>query len=119
MSVSTETALVTKIVKAIKRLYPSAWTFKVVGHPYQESGVPDLLVCVDGLLIGMEVKHVKPRESEQHARERATPKQRLHIKWINEAGGMAGVVTSVSDALEMIERARLKHGIIIEKINEE
>lgn len=115
MSVSSETALVTKIAKAIHVEHPRAWVFKVHGSPWQESGVPDLIVLVDGLFIGMEVKHVKPGESDQHARERATPKQRMQIGKINQAGGMAGVVISVSEALEMIERARLKQQYLNEK----
>lgn len=100
-----ETDLVAKIRKAILKIYPNAWIFKVHGNPYQLAGVPDLLVCVAGLLIGMEVKDPKPGESLQHARERATPNQRKQIRDINAAGGMAGVVISVEEALDMVETA--------------
>lgn len=79
------------------------WFFKVVGSPYQMSGVPDILVCIEGMLFGLEVKHQKPGESEQHARDRATPGQLVQIMRINRAGGKAGVVISVQEALALIE----------------
>lgn len=115
---ANEAALVKKIVSAIHKRHPAAWFLKVVGSPWQMSGVPDILVCVNGLLIGMEVKHQKPGETEEYTRSRATPLQRIQIQKINQAGGMAGVVISVDEALDMIDRAHLKHGITIRTINE-
>lgn len=72
-------------------------------------GIPDLLICLDGLLIGIEIKFPRPGESVEHARARATSQQRRQIRLINDAGGMAGVVTSVQEALDLIRRAFLKH----------
>lgn len=113
---SRESALVELIVKAVKRRYMDAWAFKVVGSPYQMTGVPDLLFCINGLLVGCEVKHIKPGESVQHARERATQGQRVQIARINRAGGIAGVVTSPEEALDLIERG-LKHRLGEKKDN--
>jgi len=104
-----EAQLQSQIWKAIIGLSPNAWIFHPVGGPYQTPGIPDLLVCVDGLLIGMEIKHQKPGESVEHARSRATPQQRKQIRLINNAGGVAGVVTSVAEAIDMIRRAYVKH----------
>jgi hypothetical protein len=95
------------IWKAIATAYPSAWLFKVVGSPYQMSGVPDLLVVVRGLLFGFEVKHVRPGESRQHAVERATPGQLVQIDRLRRAGAVADVVTSPAEVLALI-RARLE-----------
>ena len=106
---TTETQLQARIVKAIKGIRPNSWIFHPVGGPFQLPGVPDLLMCVDGLFIGMEIKHPKPGESVQHARERATPQQRRQIGLINKAGGMAGVVVSVPEALDLVHRAFVKH----------
>lgn len=91
--------------------FPNAWIFHPVGGPYQKPGIPDLLICIDGLLIGMEIKHPKPGESVEHARARATPQQRKEIRAINAAGGMAGVVTSVPEAMDLIRRTFVKHGV--------
>lgn len=103
-TVTNETGLVRKIWTALLQEYPDAWVFKVHGGPMQMAGVPDLLLCIDGVMIGVEVKFVRPGESHQHAVERATPGQRLQIGRIIAAGGMAGVVTSVEETLSLIER---------------
>lgn len=101
-----------EIVKAVLTTYPGSWVFKVVGSPYQMTGVPDLLICVKGMLAGVEVKFVRPGESPEHARERATPGQRVQIARINAAGGIAGVATSAEEALDIIERGLRKTGIV-------
>ena len=102
MAHTKETALVAAIKRAILARYPSAWVFKVVGHPYQESGIPDLLVCVQGHLFGLEVKLRRPGESEAHARERASDEQSKHIAGIRAAGGTALVILSADEALSAI-----------------
>lgn len=102
---TNESGLVTDIVKAIRRWYPGAWTFKVVGNPYQMTGVPDLLVLVNGRLVGLEVKFVRPGESVAHARGRATTGQLSQIRSIRDAGGVAGVVVSVNEALALVALA--------------
>lgn len=109
MSWRNESALVNAICKAIEREHPDVWILKVHGGPYQRAGVPDLLLCWEGLFIGMEVKHQKPGETEQGARERATLLQRSEIGKINKAGGLACVVLTPDEALGVIERAKRKH----------
>lgn len=101
---SNEATLVKSIERAIRHQYPKSWVFKVVGSPYQMTGVPDLVAVVMGRFFGLEVKHQKPGESLAHALSRASPAQLLQIRLIEEAGGYAGVVTTVEDALEIIER---------------
>lgn len=100
-----ENQLQAQVWKMVIERYPSAWIFHPVGGPYQKPGVPDLLICIDGYFIGMELKHPKPGESIEHARNRATVQQRKEIKRINAAGGIAGVVVSVKEAEEMLDRA--------------
>lgn len=104
-----ESGLVAAIVKEIRALYPGAWIFKVVGNPYQMSGVPDLLLCVEGLLIGLEVKFQRPGESRESALSRATPGQVAQIHAIRRAGGYADVVLSVDEALVFIINAVNEH----------
>lgn len=105
---STEKVLVNAIQRAIESKHPGAWVFKVVGNPYQRVGVPDLLVCVRGLLIGLEVKLQRPGESLEHALDRATPGQLHELERIAEAGGAGAVVTSAESALSVIELALRK-----------
>lgn len=105
-----ETGLTNRIVKAIRQNYPSAWIFKVHGGPMQMSGVPDLLLSVEGLLIGAEVKFPRPGESQDYTRSRATPNQRAKIRDINASGGFARVVISVDETLKLIEDALREHG---------
>ncbi len=104
-----ETALVGAIGKAIKKQYPTAFVMKTHGGPMQEPGIPDLLCCIEGLFIGLEVKHQKPRESEEHARDRATPLQRIKIQRINEAGGIGAIVLTPEEALEVIATTITRH----------
>lgn len=101
-----EAALVRQIVRRIREENPDAWVFKTVGSPYQMPGVPDLILSIDGLFLGLEVKHIKPGESAEHAMYRATNQQRAHIRRINDSGGVARVVTSPEEALAAIARAR-------------
>jgi len=103
--VATEYTLVNKIKKAILEHYPDAWVFKVVGSPQQESGVPDLLVCVRGRLVGIEVKYRRPRESAAAAVGRATPLQVAQLAKMHRAGAVVGVVLDVEGALGLIAHA--------------
>ena len=112
---TNENQLQRRIWKEVIRRWPNAWLFHPVGGPFQMPGVPDLLICAKGLLIGMEIKHVKPGESVDHARQRATAQQRRQIRLINAAGGMAGVVVSVEEAVGMVERAFVKQKVLIEE----
>lgn len=100
---TSEAKLVTAIVKALAKQYPWAWIFKVVGSPFQMTGVPDLLVCVEGHLFGFEVKFQRPGESQKHALDRATPGQRVQISRLRNAGATADVITSVQEAVATIE----------------
>lgn len=99
-----ETRLDHRIVKAVLAEYPGSWVLKVHGGPYQTEGVPDLLFCVHGLLVGMEVKCQGPGESEAHARERTTLTQRVQIARINKAGGIAATVLSPAEGLALVAR---------------
>jgi len=102
---TNEGALTAAIQKEIHARWPSAWQFKVVGSPYQMAGVPDLLLCIEGRLIGLEVKFIRPGESHAHAMERTSPQQRVQIDRIRVAGGGAATVTSIPEAMAVIEEA--------------
>lgn len=97
-----ESTVVASIHKVIVEKYPQAWVFKVFGNAFQMSGVPDLLVCIDGLLFGLEVKAPRSSETREAAAGRATALQMLQIKRLVEAGAVAAVVTSPAEALAVI-----------------
>lgn len=101
---TSEAGLVTAIVTAISKHYPGCWVFKVVGSPFQMTGVPDLLAVIEGHTFGIEVKFQRPGESWQHAVSRATPGQIRQIHRLRRAGATADVVTSIDEALALIDR---------------
>ncbi len=87
------------IVRWLKQ-QPEIWIFKVHGGGWGRRGVPDILVCHQGRMVGMEVKgsqKAKPSESQE-----------LEIYRINLAGGVAGVVRSVDDARQLLEKASMQ-----------
>lgn len=95
-----EKAVVNKIRDALKAAGVK-WIMKTHGSPYQQSGVPDLL-CVapgTGRLVGIEVKR-------PHGTWKVTELQKKQIELIREAGGVAGVATSVEEALSLLAEAQ-------------
>jgi hypothetical protein len=103
MGAQPETKLVGRIRDAITDEYPDAWITKISGGPYQTAGIPDLLVCIKGILFGLEVKAQRVGESREHALGRTTDRQQAQIDGINRAGGIATTVLSPGEALALIE----------------
>ena len=64
------------------------------GGSGSEVGIPDLLVCYRGAFIGMEVKQPKAYP---------VPIQKVQLRRIREAGGIAGIVRSKEDADELLK----------------
>lgn len=90
-----ESKLVNKIKANLENKIGGLW-IKVHGGPYQQGGISDLLGCVDGCYIALEVK-IPERRNE------VTKKQAHFIKQVIDEGGIAAVVTSVEEALEAVE----------------
>lgn len=86
-----------KIVQAIKAHLTDRGhrVFKIQGsdESFQEVGIPDLLCCVHGWFVGLEVK--------QSGGE-ASPRQLLILRQIYEAGGVAGIVESVAQVASLL-----------------
>ncbi len=82
-----------KISKAIKRKYPTSKLYKIHGSPYQERGIPDLVGCINGRFVALEVK--RPGE-------KPTKYQENQLQAIGTAGGVTGVVTSELEALKLV-----------------
>lgn len=99
MSRQPEGKVVKKIRDHLKKR--GARSFKIHGgdNPYQEVGIPDLLVCFRGRFIGLEVKLPG---------EKPSPVQRVVLRSIEEAGGIAAVVTSVAEVEVILKRIARK-----------
>lgn len=62
----------------------SAWFIKYwAGAQYTKSGIPDILACVNGYFVGIEVKAQDGKPSDL---------QLLNVQRINDAGGFAFVL---------------------------
>ena len=74
-----------------------AWHLKTYSDGVQRSGVPDLLCCVNGYFVAVEVKSETGRP---------TPLQIWNIEKIREAGGIAMVL--YPDGFDEFKRLMLK-----------
>lgn len=72
------------------------FAFKVHGSEYMMAGLPDIIVCAQGRFVGLETKmpstrgNVSPRQSYVHSQ-------------IENAGGVAQVVCSPQEALDVVK----------------
>ena len=76
-----------------------AWHIKTHGNMFSHAGTPDILACVKGRFIAIEVKRPKGVISEL---------QKANIELIKRAGGVAFIAYSVED----VERNLQKEHII-------
>lgn len=92
-----EKAVENKIKKWLKD--KGYWFFKVHGSIFQSSGIPDILACIDGKFVAIEVKRTKGGV--------VLPLQKAQIAKIKENGGIAGVATSMEEFLEILKEGKL------------
>lgn len=80
----------------------SNWVFKVHGgSQFQRAGVPDIIACINGRFIAVEVKRPKGGI--------ISPLQKANINLINMSGGVALVATSVDEVkFELIRQGVIK-----------
>jgi hypothetical protein len=87
-----EAPITKKIQRKLKAM--GAFQYKTHGAADQRRGLPDIICCYQGYFVGLEVK--RPGR-------RATPLQAFTLEQIRQAGGIAGVVHSVEEALELLQ----------------
>ena len=85
----------------ITKEYPGSFSFKVHGNGFQKAGIPDLVCCINGRFIGIEVKQ-PGKEAE------LTKLQSLRIEQIRKAGGVGFMATSVEDVERELRRCLKK-----------
>ena len=87
-----ESLLQRQIIKHLRGM--GAWVFNVHGSPYQQVGVPDLLVGYEGRFYAMEVKMPGGVLS---------PVQAKVMDEIRASGAVAGRVESIEEAVRLLE----------------
>lgn len=87
-----ERTYTTRLVEELRKLPTSRW-IKVGPGPYQEAGLPDLIGCVQGRFIAIEVK-VKGN--------RPTEKQAAVLASLNAAGSLTLIVFAGADPRKVI-----------------
>lgn len=98
-----ETKITREILKYLRGR--GIWCFKVAGGPMQQRGVPDIICCVGGVFVALEVKRPKLG--------RLTDLQALTIEDIRQNNGFAEVVTSVEEAAAVIEEV---DGYVLQRV---
>ena len=94
----SEADLVKKIMTKLEKGPGGIW-IKVSAGPFQVAGLPDIIGCYKGLFFGLEVK-LPGKENT------LTKIQQFWIRKIVEAGGIAHMVTSVEQALEIVNKSQ-------------
>ena len=69
--------------------------FKVHGSEHMMAGLPDIIVCAKGLFISLETKNPESRDD-------VSPRQRYVHGLIEDAEGIAHVVCSPAEAINVI-----------------
>lgn len=96
MSEKPETKLQRQIVEELKLNYgQNIWILKTHGSGYQKRGVPDLLICLYGRFIAIEVKMPGKEPTEN---------QRAVMWEMQKAGVYTACVTTVSHAVNVCDR---------------
>lgn len=70
--------------------------FKVHGSKFMPAGIPDIICCVEGWFLGIEVKRpgAKNEQSEQ---------QKVHERNINKSKGTYLLVDSLEEVVDYVE----------------
>ena len=66
----------TRIMAAIRQLYPEAFVRKIAAGVYSERGFPDVLVIIDGLYIGLEIKRPFLGSNSTPSKQSREPEER-------------------------------------------
>lgn len=73
--------------------------FKIHGSESMMAGLPDLICCVDGKFLGLEVKTPLTLDN-------VSPRQRYVKGLIEASSGQCHIVASIADAMAIIDRMR-------------
>lgn len=86
-----ELQLKNKIVQILRKEYPQIWFYK--SHDMFTAGIPDLILCVEGKFVAIELKTIKGQ---------TTKLQEYTMDKIRNAGGTAWICRSVKDVRNLL-----------------
>lgn len=89
-----ERDIVSAILRYLRTI-PQCFAWKTHGGPYSPAGIPDIIACVDGRFVGLEVKQPGGK---------LTLIQEATLRKITEAGGTAHMVTCVEDVSRIVSQ---------------
>lgn len=97
-----EKVIENKIKTALTSLGINCWFFKHAASAAMKVGIPDIICCIKGRFVGIEVKQEDGIQSDA---------QKVTCKNIQEAGGEYWIVWSYEDFVEQFNEfaRRLKH----------
>ena len=75
--------------------------FKVHGSIFMRSGIPDIIACINGYFVGIEVKN-------PNGKGVLSTIQQAHLKKIVECGGFSIMVDNYNDYLKFYEYIKNK-----------
>ena len=79
------------------RTVPRCMVTSIIPGPYGGRGISDLLICLDGKFIAIELKHGK---------NKATALQEKYLRDVRESGGVAVVCRSIKDLERVVKEAK-------------
>jgi len=83
-----------EILKTL-RSYGGTW-IKIHGNAQQGAGISDIIGCINGRFVAFEVK----RPDGSHG---LSPRQELFLQKVSDSGGVAAVVTSPQEVIEILK----------------
>ena len=100
MATGPEAKVKTKLRKRLIKEFPGCWTYMAPGGAFGRKGVPDIIACICGLFVAIEVK-------AKHGMK-ATPIQQYELDLISTACGISVVFDGWNE---------LQLDILIDEIN--
>lgn len=97
MTTQRESRISGKIMDALRA--EGVFCFKIHGGPTMMAGLPDIIACVDGRLLGLETKVPEKRSN-------VSPIQRHVHELMRGAGARVEVVCGVQEALGIVDDMR-------------
>lgn len=98
----TETDLQRKVRDALILRFPGSRFYKIPGGPYGTAGLPDLVGCVYGHFVAIELKLPGKEDT-------LTPRQRQCLERLRDSGAYAAMATTVEQAVAIAAGEMKKH----------